>query len=85
MDKKTELMRQAIRLFAEKGYHQTTILEIAQAAGISKGAFYHHFESKESMLIAILKHNYEEMIKRANAPIEKQGLSKKDIFMKKEG
>ena len=36
----------SIRLFAEKGYERTTIQDITDALGMSKGAIYHHFKSK---------------------------------------
>lgn len=40
----------ALRLFEKKGFHATSVQEIAAAAGVSKGAFYHHFDSKEDVL-----------------------------------
>ena len=44
------ILKQAMRLFLEKGYHGTSIDEITRAAGITKGALYWHFESKEDLL-----------------------------------
>ena len=38
------------RLFREKGYDHTTIQDITDALGMSKGAVYHHFKSKEDIL-----------------------------------
>lgn len=40
----------AFRLFSEKGYDRTTIQDIVDALGMSKGAVYHHFKSKEDIL-----------------------------------
>ena len=40
----------AFRLFSEKGYDHTTIQDIVDALGMSKGAVYHHFKSKEDIL-----------------------------------
>lgn len=40
----------ALKLFGEKGYAATSVQEITEAAGVTKGAFYHHFESKEDLL-----------------------------------
>ena len=37
------------RLFTEKGYEHTTIQDIVDALGMSKGAIYHHFKSKEDI------------------------------------
>jgi AcrR family transcriptional regulator len=40
-------------LFLSKGYERTTINDVIEAAGLSKGAFYHHFSAKEDLLEAI--------------------------------
>ena len=40
----------SFRLFSEKGYDHTTIQDIVDALGMSKGAVYHHFKSKEDIL-----------------------------------
>jgi AcrR family transcriptional regulator len=44
----------AARLFAERGYGQTSVDAIIEEAVLSKGAFYHHFPSKEALLAALL-------------------------------
>jgi AcrR family transcriptional regulator len=49
------LLDVAPRLFLEKGYHATSIDDITQAAGLTKGALYWHFKSKEDLLDRILK------------------------------
>lgn len=49
-DRKTRLIEAGMKLFAEKGYHNTSVQEIVSAAGISKGAFYNHFKSKEDFI-----------------------------------
>jgi AcrR family transcriptional regulator len=48
--RRTELTRAAARLFAEKGYHGTSIGDLAQALGVQKGSLYAHIESKEDLL-----------------------------------
>src|SRR5947207_4982792 len=58
--RRIELTRQAARLFAEKGYHCTSIGEIAEALGVSKGSLYAHIESKQDLL-------YETMAEGARA------------------
>src|ERR687885_1218249 len=55
-----ELTRQAARLFAEKGYHGTSIGEIADALGVQKGSLYAHIASKQDLL-------YETMLEGARA------------------
>ena len=44
------LMDVSLELFSRRGFHTTTVQAIAQRAGVTKGAFYHHFESKEDVL-----------------------------------
>ena len=59
MQKRAQLTRARIldvstRLFSQNGYDATGVAEICAAASVSKGAFYHHFESKHSVFLAIL-------------------------------
>jgi TetR/AcrR family transcriptional regulator, cholesterol catabolism regulator len=48
--RRSELTRQAARLFAEKGYHGTSIGDLAEAIGVQKGSLYAHIESKADLL-----------------------------------
>lgn len=52
--RRDELLAVAADLFATKGYRNTTVRDIADAAGILSGSLYHHFESKEQMVDEIL-------------------------------
>jgi AcrR family transcriptional regulator len=51
--RKSELTRQAARLFAEKGYHGTSIGDLAEAMGVQKGSLYAHIDSKADLLWAV--------------------------------
>jgi AcrR family transcriptional regulator len=51
----TSILEAANRLFAEQGYNATGIAEICALAGISKGAFYYHFPSKQALFMAMLE------------------------------
>jgi len=46
---KNQIVKTATDLFARKGYHETTVDEIAQALGIAKGTIYNHFQNKEDL------------------------------------
>jgi AcrR family transcriptional regulator len=50
MSRKEELSRHAARLFAEKGYHGTSIGDLADSMGVQKGSLYAHIEGKEDLL-----------------------------------
>jgi AcrR family transcriptional regulator len=52
--RRAELLRIAGELFAEKGFRNTTVRDIADAAGILSGSLYHHFDSKETMVDELL-------------------------------
>jgi len=49
------ILNQSMRLFLERGYHGTSIDDITQAAGLTKGALYWHFKSKEDLLKRIME------------------------------
>ena len=50
MSRRSELTRTAARLFAEKGYHGTSIGDLAEAMGVQKGSVYAHIDSKQDLL-----------------------------------
>jgi len=52
--RREELLGIAAKLFAERGFKNTTVRDIADAAGILSGSLYHHFDSKESMVDELL-------------------------------
>jgi TetR/AcrR family transcriptional repressor of nem operon len=53
---KTKLLDAALTAIRAKGYTATTVDDICEAAGVTKGAFFHHFKSKEDLAIAAAKH-----------------------------
>jgi AcrR family transcriptional regulator len=53
--RRTELTREAARLFAEKGYHGTSIGDLAKALGVQKASLYAHIESKQDLLYATMR------------------------------
>ncbi len=53
--RRDELTRQAARLFAEKGYHGTSIGDLAEAMGVQKGSLYSHIASKQELLWEIAR------------------------------
>ncbi len=58
-EKRELILDTALELFAEKGFHTTSIEQIAKKAGISKGLTYNYFESKNAILEAILKTGFD--------------------------
>lgn len=55
-ERRTQILGAAIKLFSDKGYYRTTILDIAKTAGISSGLIYQYFSEKEDVLCFALLH-----------------------------
>lgn len=55
---KEVLLKSAYDLFLEMGYYAATVDEICKKSGVSKGSFFHYFESKEELGIEVLKWYY---------------------------
>jgi TetR/AcrR family transcriptional repressor of nem operon len=58
------LLEAAEALFLARGYGGAAVDEVCAAAGASKGSFYHHFESKEALGLAVLEAYYERGLSR---------------------
>jgi len=57
---RSRILREAARMFALKGYHDTKVDEIIKAAEVTSGAFFHHFKGKEDLGFAVIDHHMEE-------------------------
>jgi len=53
-ERRRQLLDDAIRQFAERGYHATAVADICDSVGVGKGAFYWYFESKEQLFLEAL-------------------------------
>jgi len=51
---RARILESAIKLFSKRGYNKASVDDICTDAGISKGAFYHHFKSKQELFLALL-------------------------------
>jgi AcrR family transcriptional regulator len=72
--RRQELLAIAARLFAERGFKNTTVRDIADAAGILSGSLYHHFDSKESIVDELLD-SFQQALWREYDAIEASDLS----------
>lgn len=52
---RARLLQAAVECFAQHGYDGTGVAEICEHAGVSKGAFYHHFPTKQAVFLALLQ------------------------------
>jgi AcrR family transcriptional regulator len=55
-----EIFEAATRIFREKGYHATSMQDIAEAVGLLKGSLYHHISSKHELLLEIFEAGMQE-------------------------
>jgi AcrR family transcriptional regulator len=60
--RRTQLLRAASRSFAAKGYHGTGVADIVAEAGVARGTFYRHFESKREAFTAVLQDMMREVV-----------------------
>ncbi|MBL1213785.1 MAG: TetR family transcriptional regulator [Ignavibacteriae bacterium] len=72
-----QLMKMAVKVFKDKGYVRTRLDDIAKAAGVTRGAIYHHFGNKAKLFKAIHDENHDmvdrmisDVMNEALAPIE---------------
>ncbi len=64
------LLETARRVFIEQGYHNTTLDQVAEAAGFSKGAVYSNFKSKGDLFLALLDELMEERLRELSVQLE---------------
>lgn len=77
--KKQLIMNTALELFAESGFHSTSISQIASKAGISKGLTYNYFKSKNEVLNEIMEQGFNEIYD--NLDINKDGILSEEEFI----
>ena len=56
LDSRQEILRTSARLFQQRGYHATSMNDVASALKLSKGGLYHHFQSKDEILFNLMDH-----------------------------
>jgi AcrR family transcriptional regulator len=64
---RSALVEAARGLFAEKGYAETSTPEIVKAAGVTRGALYHHFEDKVALFRAVVTQEYRAVAEEIKA------------------
>ncbi|GAA3049064.1 TetR/AcrR family transcriptional regulator [Streptomyces roseofulvus] len=64
------LLKAALETFAEHGFHATTIEQICERAGYTRGAYYSNFASKEELFLALFDEHSERTVRRLAASID---------------
>ncbi|MCC9203533.1 TetR/AcrR family transcriptional regulator [Arthrobacter sp. zg-Y769] len=85
---KEELARTSVELFARHGYAKTSVQQIVDAAGVTKGALYHYFNSKDDLLfdiydriLTLQREHLTEIIGRELPAVETMRLVCEDVIM----
>jgi AcrR family transcriptional regulator len=68
-NRRAQLLDAAARLFAERGYHATSMRDIAKEVGMLSGSIYYHFDSKEEMLLAVYEQGVERIAQGVDSAV----------------
>lgn len=63
------ILQGAANCFRLRGYHETSVQDICDAAGLSKGGLYTYFKSKDEILAAIVEHNFLGVLEQAHTAV----------------
>jgi AcrR family transcriptional regulator len=67
------ILQAAVAVMAEHGYHGTSVRDIAVRAGLSPGALYHHFTSKQEVLATIMERGIKALLTRTRTALDEAG------------
>lgn len=68
--RRNDLVLAAARMFRIQGYERTTVRELASAVGLQSGSLFHHFRSKEEILLAVMANGIESVIAEGTALLD---------------
>ena len=80
-ERKKEILDAADRLFAEKGYDNTSTNDILEAVGIARGALYHHFSTKEAIMDSLIERYSNLALAAMKTVADDRSLSVKERFI----
>lgn len=81
-EKRLQIIDAAVKCFAQKGFHATSIQEIADVAGIAKGSLYFYFKSKEELLMSGFQYYFDSGKSKIVSVAEDESLSPKERLSK---
>ena len=80
--KKNNVIHQSAKLFYYKGYKNTSVADILNECKIPKGAFYYYFKSKNDLLMTVIDHHTDNLIRFFNITVDDLSIVKLKIFFK---
>lgn len=69
-ERRNQILEAAVTVFAQQGFHESRMDDIARQAGLSKGALYLYYKSKDAIIAALLKYLFAQESKRLQAFVE---------------
>ena len=80
--RREEILEAALAVFSELGFDRATLNDVAERAGVTKGAVYHYFESKEQLFIALLRERLLPHIEAGEELLARTTGSREEILEK---
>lgn len=77
-DKRAHILAKTLDLYRAQGIKSTTMQQVAEAAGVSKGALYLHFASKTALTMAAMAYLDDDLVAQVNQILERQDLSPRE-------
>ncbi|PGT77122.1 TetR family transcriptional regulator [Bacillus sp. AFS040349] len=77
-EKQQKIVETAIKLFAEKGYANTSTSEIAKAAGVAEGTIFRHYGTKDNLLLSVILPFFKDSLPMMAEEVFKEVMSEKD-------
>ncbi len=68
-ERKAELLAAALAVFAELGFERATLQDVADRAGVTKGALYHYFDSKNELFIELVRARVHDLVAALDARV----------------
>ena len=72
-DKRQRILEAALRVFAERGFYNAKVSEVAKAAGVADGTIYLYFKNKDDLLIQLFEDRMDFLIQRLNEELGRSG------------
>ena len=79
-ERRAQILEAALEVFARQGFHEARMDDIAQASGLSKGALYLYYKSKDAIIGALLHNLFDVMLRRSRAIEEEEGSARERIL-----
>ena len=82
LDRRKQILKAAVDVFAERGFHRTRVSDIAKKADVAYGLIYHYFDSKDDVLDSVFRDNWSIFLKvlkdlrddRSKSVVERLGI-----------